>query len=390
MFPIGKLTLAVIGLRFFGAVGFLWGMFLGHILIDRTIIRKLIKQYLSQIDDNIRILLPYRFYKYYNRIDTSLFGIIWGGLLGALTFGLPGFIILFILGHFMFDMPNNLFANRFKSLFETFWNQHWCKILGAIIGFSFHSNLLIFIGVCLGFAADYLRLGRLSHKLSLNLLSRFWSKINFVKLYLHSAEARKFAFVQAMAALSAKLAKADGVVSENEIRAFKKMFELSYDQNSKIAAIFNEAKSTADDYEKYAKQLSLIAKDNLDLKENIIDNLFKIASADGSIQKEQLDILKNTAYIIELNDSNFDIIYDRYQPHPSSSSTPLQNYYDILGVSPSAGNTEIKARWKELIMTWHPDNASAQGASEAEIKRYTLKMAEINEAYQYIMNSRKL
>ncbi len=390
MFPIGKFTLAVIGLRFFGAEGFLWGMFFGHMLIDRSIIRKLIKQYISRLDDNIRILLPYRFYKYYNRIDSSLFGILWGGLLGALTFGLPGFIILFLLGHFVFDLPDNFFANRFRSLFETFWNRHWCKILGGIIGFSLKSNLLIFAGVCLGFVADYLRLGRFSHKLSLGLLSHFWSKINFVKLYLHSAEARKFAFVQAMAGLSAKLAKADGVVSENEIRAFKKMFELTYEQNSKVAAIFNEAKTSADDYEKYARQLGLIARDNLDLKENIIDNLFKIATADGSIQKEQLDILKNTAYIIELNDSNFDVISDRYKPRPSSEAQPLQVYYDILGISPNAGNAEIKARWKELIILWHPDNASARGASAKEIKKHTLKMAEINNAYQIIMKSRKI
>ena len=76
MFPIGKLTLAVLGLRFFGAAGFLWGMFFGHLLIDRTIIRRLIKQYISSVDDNIRILLPYRFYKYYNRLENNIFGII--------------------------------------------------------------------------------------------------------------------------------------------------------------------------------------------------------------------------------------------------------------------------------------------------------------------------
>ena len=390
MFPIGKLTLAVLGLRFFGAAGFLWGMFFGHLLIDRTIIRKLIKQYISSVDDNIRILLPYRFYKYYNRLENNIFGIIWGSVLGALTFGLPGFLILFLLGHFIFDLPDNRPALRFKSLFETFWNLNWCKILGAIIGFSFHSNLLIFIGVIIGFFADSLRLGGFAKKFNLDFLYRFWSRINLLKLYLHSSEARSFTFIQAMAGLSAKIAKADGVVSENEIRVFKKMFELSYEQNSKIATVFNRAKSSSDGYERYAKQLRLIAGDNLELKENIIDNLFKIASADGIIAKEQLDILKNTAYIIELPDGNFELISDNYKPRPSSSASTLQHYYDILGISPAAGNNEIKARWKELIITWHPDHAQSQGASAEEIEQCTIKMAEINNAYQYIMKTRKI
>lgn len=389
MFPIGKLTLAVLGLRFFGAAGFFWGMFIGHMFIDRTVIRKLIKQYISSIDDNIRLFLPYRYYKYYNRLENNMFGVIWGSVIGSLTFGFQGFIIFFIIGHFVFDMPDNRWSLLFKSHFETFWNQNWCKILGAIIGFTLHSNLLVFIGVVIGFFADSMRFGNLKRKFNLKFLNKFWSDMNLIKFYLHSSDARHFSLVQAMAGLAAKISKADGVVSENEIRIFKKMFELTYEENSKIANIFNNAKKTADGYERYARQLKLIARDNLDLKENIIDNLFKIAAADGNIHNEQLGILKNVAYIIELSDGNFDVIHDRYKPRPASSS-PLQDYYDVLGISPTAGNDEIKARWKELIIVWHPDNAQAHGGSPAEIEKYTAKMAEINNAYQHIMKSRKL
>lgn len=389
MFPIGKLTLAIIGLRLGGANGFLWGMFLGHMLIDRTLVRKLIKQYLSNIDDNIRLLLPYRYYKYYNRIENNVFGVIWGGLLGSLAFGFYGFIILFILGHFIFDMPENRWSGRFRSIFESFWNQHWCKILGAIIGYSFKSNILIFIGVVIGFFCDNYRFGNNKKKINLKFINKFWSNLNLMKFYLHSSEAKHFSFIQAMAGLAAKISKADGVVSENEIRIFKKMFELNYEENSKIADIYNKAKKSPEGYERFAKQLKLIAKDNLELKENIIENLFKIAAADGMIHSEQLGILKTVAYIIELPDGNFELIHEHYKPRPSSNS-PLQEYYDILEISPNSGNDEIKARWKELIIKWHPDNIQAHGGTASEIERYTLKMAEINNAYQHIMKSRKI
>ena len=54
MTPIGKLTLAVLGLRWFGLSGLLWGMLLGHIIIDRSLVKTYIKNRLNELDDNIR------------------------------------------------------------------------------------------------------------------------------------------------------------------------------------------------------------------------------------------------------------------------------------------------------------------------------------------------
>ncbi len=390
MFPIGKFTLSIIGLRLFGGYGFLWGMFLGHMLIDRTILRKIIKQYISTIDDNIRIMLPYKYYRYYSRIENSIFGILYGSILGAVTFGFPGFIVFFLLGHLFFDLPDNQHFSRFRSFFETFWNEHWGKILGVLIGLSLHSNWIIVIGVILGFVLDYYRFNGLEAPQKLSILKQFWLKLNLLKLYLHSKEARKFALIQAMTGLSAKVAKADGQVTENEIRTFKKLFELENDSDSKVKDIFNYNKSSTVGYEKYAKQLRLIVQDNLELKENIIENLFKIASADGSPCPEQLDILRKTAKIIELPEGNFELIENNYTIKANTSTSPLQNYYEILGVSATAGDSEIKARWKELILQYHPDHAAAQGASAEEIEIFTAKMAEINDAYQKIKKSRKI
>lgn len=61
MAPLGKFTLSVIGLRLFGAAGFFWGMFLGHLLIDHSLVGKWIENRLSELDDNVRLLLPYGF-----------------------------------------------------------------------------------------------------------------------------------------------------------------------------------------------------------------------------------------------------------------------------------------------------------------------------------------
>jgi len=386
MTPLGKLTFAVIGLRLFGGTGFLWGMFLGHILIDHSLVKTFIKNKFSQLDDTIRLMLPFRFYRYYNCLVDNIIGKLWGTLLGGLTFGWAGIAVLGILGHMLFDCRQCKNYKDMRYAFEDFWNKNLGKIFGGLIGFSFRSKILLFVGIILGFFFDSFRLeGGLRSKLKLGPILNFWHKVNPLKLALRSQEAKDVSFVQSMAGLAAKISKADGAVSENEIRTFKKLFNT--DKNPKIARIFNEAKQSTDGYQAYARQLKVLSRNNLDMKESIIENLFKIAVVDGEIQTDEQEMLEDIANIIELPQGNYIIIKNRFVFKPSNET--LQDYYEVLGIFYNAGDKEIKRRWKELINQYHPDLAQAKGASPQEIEACTLKMAEINNAYEHIMKSRK-
>lgn len=389
MSPLGKFTFAVVGLRFFGAAGFFVGMLLGHLLIDRTVVIKKIERGLHGIDDNIRILLPYRWYRYYNRLDGNFWGKIWGTLLGGILFGFYGFIILFLIGHFTFDTPNSRHANKFRKNFDIFWNRNWCKIFGGIIGFILHSRIILFSGIIIGFFLDSFRLERSFYKgFGLSWLSKFWRKISPLKLALHSKEARKVTFIQAIAGLAAKVAKSDGSVNESEIRVFKKIFEIPVGENSRIARIFNDAKRSPEGFERYAEQLRTIASGDINLKESIIENLFKIVVADGAITVSEGRIMEKIARVLELPQGNFEAIRRHFEPSAAGGS--VQDFYAVLGVFCNASDCEIKGRWKKLINQYHPDRLQARGASPEEIKAATIKMAEINNAYQNIMKSRKI
>lgn len=385
MKPFGKLTFAVIGLRLFGAAGFFFGMLLGHIFIDRTILNKIMAAKLSELDDNIRLMLPYRYYKYYNRLDNNLLGKLWGALLGAATFGWEGFIVLFIIGHFVFD---SRYSKNFKIWFEDFWNKNLAKIAGGIAGFACRSDILMFAGIVIGFFIDGFRLeGGLRTKLKLGSLLKFWTRLNPIKMAIFSKNAKDTALLQSMAGLAAKISKADGQVTDNEIRLFKKLFHITSEQDSKIGKIFNNAKDSSEGYERYAKQIKAIVKENLDLQESIIDNLFKIATVDGTVLEDEMQILRDISDIIGLPVGNFEVIRKRFELRRANSG--YADFYQILGVFYNASDKEIKHRWKELINEYHPDRIQANGGSPAEIEAYTLKMAEINNAYQNIMKSRK-
>lgn len=387
MSPLGKFTLALFGLRFFGAAGFFWGLFLGHIIIDRTAVIKKIENQLSAVDDNIRLMLPYTLCRYYNRIGGNFWGKIWGTVFGSVLFGVNGFIFLFIVGHFVFDTPDSRHARRFRSELDALFNENLAKIFGAVAGFGLNSRTLIFCGVIIGFFIDYYRQEK-DLKTNLSLFRRLLMRINPLGMLWNSFAIRHSTLLQMMAALAAKISKADGVVSENEIRTFKSLFNIPEQEKKRITKIFNQAKQNANGYERYAKRLKLLSRDNLDLKEDIIENLFKIACADGIYSDKELAMLKNIARIIELPDGNFEVIKKIFAPKDTSSAT-VQDFYAVLGIFRNASDSEIKRRWKELINVYHPDKLQARGASLEELEETTVKMAEINNAYQCIMKSRR-
>jgi hypothetical protein len=56
----------------------------------------------------------------------------------------------------------------------------------------------------------------------------------------------------------------------------------------------------------------------------------------------------------------------------------MKNYYDILHVSPTASQQEIRDAHRQLVKQWHPDVCKASNAHE--------KFIEIQEAYEILSN----
>ncbi|MBQ5346555.1 MAG: DnaJ domain-containing protein [Ruminococcus sp.] len=63
----------------------------------------------------------------------------------------------------------------------------------------------------------------------------------------------------------------------------------------------------------------------------------------------------------------------------------MKNPYEVLGVSPSASESEIKAAYRALAKKYHPDKYTDSPLADVAEE----KMKEINEAYDEIMNSKK-
>ena len=110
-------------------------------------------------------------------------------------------------------------------------------------------------------------------------------------------ETRRIAFATAIIVLSAKLAKADGVVSRDEINAFKRRFMIEDKDVGGVARIYDEAKRSADGYQPYARQIKALFGNDPILLEELLIGLFEVAKADGELKAGEIEFLREVAKI---------------------------------------------------------------------------------------------
>ena len=80
-----------------------------------------------------------------------------------------------------------------------------------------------------------------------------------------------------MIVLGAKLAKADGVVTKDEVDAFKKAFKVSEAEMRRAARVFNLAKQDPSGFETSAQELATVFKGDRKMLEYTLEGLFHIA-----------------------------------------------------------------------------------------------------------------
>ena len=195
---------------------------------------------------------------------------------------------------------------------------------------------------------------------------------------------KKIAFTIGVIVLGAKMAKADGRVTEDEVRAFKEVFHIPQDELKNVGRLFNQARRDARGFEPYAKQIGRMFRDNPAVLEELLDGLFHIARADGRLDEPEIAYLQRVAQIFGLDQR----AWERLQA--SNLGRASDNPYSVLGVSPDAEDQEIKTVYRNLVRENHPDRLIAQGMPQEFIDLANQKLAKINAAYDKVARDRGL
>ncbi|MBO0763475.1 MAG: molecular chaperone DjiA [Hyphomicrobiaceae bacterium] len=191
------------------------------------------------------------------------------------------------------------------------------------------------------------------------------------------------AFTIAVIALSAKMAKADGVVSPLEVQAFRQMFQTAPEEEENVKRVFNLAKQDVAGYESYADEIARLLKDNKKLLQDVLEGLLHIATADGALHPSEDALLADVARRFGFTPSEFSFFRARFV-------VDTCNPYDVLKLSPHATDNEIRQQYHKLVSDNHPDKLIGRGVPPEFVNIATRKLAAINAAYDTIAKERGL
>lgn len=196
---------------------------------------------------------------------------------------------------------------------------------------------------------------------------------------------RRVAFSIAMIALSAKMAKADGVVTTDEVQAFRQIFIVPRDQTRNVARLFDLAKRDVAGFEAYAEKISRLCgsgRPNCRLLEDVLDGLFHIAKADGVVHEREIGFLRRVGEVFRIEDSHFETILARHVIL-SDGADPWR----VLGLEPDTPFDKVRARYRLMVAENHPDKLIARGVPEEFLAIANSRLAAINGAYEAIERS---
>ncbi len=195
---------------------------------------------------------------------------------------------------------------------------------------------------------------------------------------LRSPPERSVAFTIAVIALGAKMAKADGLVTRNEVSAFREVFTIPPEEESNAARVFNLARQDVAGFEDYAARIRRMFDGVDGVLCDLMEGLFHIAVADGSYHPDEDAFLERVARIFGLQEREFRALRSRFvsdaEPDP----------YSVLNLPADATLDEARKAWRQMVRDTHPDRMMARGLPAEAIKLAESRLIAINRAWELI------
>ncbi|HET8726124.1 MAG TPA: TerB family tellurite resistance protein [Alphaproteobacteria bacterium] len=244
----------------------------------------------------------------------------------------------------------------------------WGKIVGGAAGFALGGPLGALIGAAVGHGVDRIA----EDAVAIESGDQANGQDN----------TRKIAFTIGVIALGAKMAKADGRVTRDEVTAFRQVFHVPPAELENVGRVFNLARRDSAGFEPYARQIAGMFHDRPAVLEDLLACLFHIAQADGALNEHEIRFLEEVARIFGFDEAAFERL------RAAEAGPDAADPYRILGIDREADNGAVKAAWRRLSRESHPDRLIAEGLPQEFVDIATSRMASINAAYDRIARER--
>ncbi len=263
------------------------------------------------------------------------------------------------------------------------------KLLGGLFGYSWLGFLGALIGVYVGHLFD-------------KGLARNFSGAGFAS----QGDIQK-AFFRVTFLMMGRMAKADGRVSEDEIRWAEfvmNRMNLSPEMRRQAIELFGQGKDIGTDIELELKSFRSKVGRHATLIQMFLEIQIQAGYADGELNQQELALLQSACAILGISKLRFETIHQRiraerafaegqYQQYGGaqreySAQDKLEEAYKVLGVKPQNSDAEIKKAYRRLMSQHHPDKLVAKGLPEEMMRLAKEKTQEIQAAYETIKGAR--
>lgn len=200
-------------------------------------------------------------------------------------------------------------------------------------------------------------------------------------------------------ALMAKVAKADGRVSELEAELIKltltdisNAFHGSEKVREELKSIYSKEKEFFENTIVIAQKYLSITKYEYKKRLSVMEYLLNLSFIDGHYSETEKMITEDIANALEIKKADFDILIARFEEYYAQQKAHkqmnLEEAYKTLGVSQSDDFQTIKKQYRSLVKKNHPDILMGQGKEQNIIDQATAKLQKINEAYELIKSQK--
>ncbi len=210
-----------------------------------------------------------------------------------------------------------------------------------------------------------------------------------------SYEGERNSFMFSLLVLSSYIINADGKIMHSEMELVRRFLRQNFGEAAKqqgeeiLLKLFEQQKQMGmQQYRSVIQDSCHQIRANMMYEQRLqlLDFLVMIAKADGVVNPQEIQALKEMAIHMGLSAEDVDQMLNLESGASSASS--LDDAYRVLGISPDASNDEVKAAYRKMALKHHPDKVAALGE---DVRRAAeKKFQEINDAKDRIYKARGL